>query len=270
MIWKELLYRNLLPNGGVFLKHEGIGWIRWIPTQGMDMTLKHKHHGRFVTTVRNRILSGIFLLLPLAVTVVVIRWLFNIVFKWINPVVVKLAEYIEHIPHIGALPGTAISGIVTALTIFLLLFLLYLVGSVARWVIVRRFVDAGETMLLKIPLVRTVYSATQQVVKAVSLPGKESFKSVVLVEFPRTGFRAIGFITGYITDTQGMEYAKVFIPTTPNFTSGFFEIIPFHEVIETNLSMESAFTMLLSGGLVSPEDFQMESASRNNIPVEVG
>jgi uncharacterized membrane protein len=234
------------------------------------MTFEHKHHGGFVATVRNRILSGILLLLPLAVTFVVIRWVFNIVFTQIHPVVVKLSAYIEKFPHIGALPGTVISGIVTALTICLLLFLLYLVGSVARWVIIRRLVDAGETLLLKIPLVRTIYSATQQVVKAVSLPGKGSFKSVVLVEFPRRGFRAVGFIIDYITDTQGTKYVKVLIPKTPDVTTGFLEIIPSNEVMETNLSIENAFKMIISGGLVTPDNFQMESPSWDNDPVEDG
>jgi uncharacterized membrane protein len=234
------------------------------------MTLEHKHHGWFETAVRNRILSGILLLLPIAVTFVVIRWLFDIAFVLINPIVVNLVEYIGQFPQIGVLSGTAISAFVTVLTLFLLLFLLYLVGSVTRWVIVRRLVEAGETMLFKIPLVKTIYSATQQVMNAISLPGKGAFKSVILVEFPRRGFRAVGFIIGYITDTQGMKYVKVLIPKTPDITTGFLVFIPFDEVIETNLSIENAFTMIISGGLVTPEDFQMKSPSQNNILVEVG
>jgi uncharacterized membrane protein len=231
---------------------------------------KHKRRGRFSTSVRNRILSGVLLLLPFAVTFLVIRWLFNFVFKLINPTVVKLVERVQEIPHIGILPGTAISAIVTVLTIFLLLFLLYLVGSVARWVIVRRFVEAGEMMLLKIPLVRTIYSATQQVVKAVSLPGKDSFKSVAMVEFPRPGFRSIGFITGYINDVHGKKYCRVFIPTAPNPTTGFFQLIPSEQVIETSLTVEDAFSMIISGGLVIPNGFQIPIAQRSNSHVEVG
>lgn len=208
-------------------------------------------------SIRNRIMSGILLLLPFTVTILIIRWLFDLVFKLISPLVVKLLGFVGQIPQIGAIPGTAISAIVTVLTIFLLLFLLYVVGSVARWVLVRRFVDAGEAMLLKIPLVRTIYSATQQVVKAVSLPGKGSFKSVVLVEFPRPGFKALGFVTGSVTDTQGAKYIKAFIPTAPNPTTGFFEIIPAEQVIETILTVEDAFSMIISGGLVSPPNFQI-------------
>jgi uncharacterized membrane protein len=215
------------------------------------------------TSIRNRIVSGIFLLLPFAVTYLIVRWLFLFFFKYLKPLVVRVLEEAGRIPWIGAANPVVISVVVTILTILMLLFVLYLVGSVARWVIVRRFVEAGESMLLKIPLVRTIYSATQQVVKAVSLPGKDSFKSVALVEFPRPGFKAIGFITGYVTDTQGAKYAKMFIPTTPNPTTGFFEIVPIQEVIDTNLTVENAFTMIISGGLVSPEGFQIQSPSRS-------
>jgi uncharacterized membrane protein len=220
------------------------------------MTEKQKKKSIGIS-IRNRIVSGIFLLLPFAVTILIIRWLFDLVFTLLNPLVVKFLGYISRIPHVGVIPETARAAIVTILTIFLLLFLLYLVGSIARWVIVRRFVEAGETILLKIPLVRTIYSATQQVVKAVSLPGKGSFKSVVMVEFPRPGFRALGFLTGTMTDVQGQKYIKVFIPTTPNPTTGFFEIVPAEEVIETTLTVEEAFSMIISGGLVSPSNYQI-------------
>jgi uncharacterized membrane protein len=232
------------------------------------MSGKQKKRG-FGVSIRNRIVSGILLLLPFAVTILVIRWLFDLVFKLINPVVVKVLGFVGQIPQIGAIPSTEISAIVTILTIFLILFFLYLVGSVARWVLVRRFVEAGEAILLKIPLVRTIYSATQQVVKAVSLPGKGSFKSVVLVEFPRPGYKAVGFLTGTLTDVQGRKFYKVFIPTTPNPTTGFFEIIPAEDVIETTLSVEDAFSMIISGGLVSPPNFQIPLSPRSAEHVQV-
>ncbi len=224
------------------------------------MSIKHKKRSIGIS-IRNRIVSGILLLLPFAVTYLIVRWLFLFLFKYLKPVVVRVLEEAGRIEWIGAANPLVVSVVVTTLTILMLLFVLYLVGSVARWVIVRRFVEAGESMLLKIPLVRTIYSATQQVVKAVSLPGKESFKSVVLVEFPRPGFKAIGFITGYLTDSQGRKYAKMFIPTAPNPTTGFFEMVPILEVVETNLTVENAFTMIISGGLVSPDGFQIQSSS---------
>ncbi len=234
------------------------------------MAKTHKRRGKITTSIRNRILSGILLLLPFAVTFLVIRWLFYFMFKYLKPLVVKMLEHGRQIHWIGVVNPLVQTVVITCLTIFILLFFLYLVGSVGRWVIVRRFVEAGENMLMKIPLVRTIYSATQQVVKAVSLPGKESFKSVALVEFPRPGFRSIGFITGYINDARGKKYCKVFIPTAPNPTTGFFQIIPADQIAETNLSVEEAFSMIISGGLVMPKDFQVPMISRSPDHVEVG
>lgn len=232
------------------------------------MSEKHKKRSIGIS-IRNRIVSGILLLLPFAVTYLIVRWLFLFLFKYLKPVVVRILEEVGQIPWIGAANPLVVSIVVTVLTVLMLIFFLYLVGSVARWVLVRRFVDAGESILLKIPLVRTIYSATQQVVKAVSLPGKESFKSVAVVEFPRPGFKAIGFITGYVTDTAGDKYVKMFIPTAPNPTTGFFEMVPIQEVVETNLTVENAFTMIISGGLVTPEGFQMRSSSRSTNHVQV-
>lgn len=232
------------------------------------MSEKHKKRSIGIS-IRNRIVSGILLLLPFAVTYLIVRWLFLFLFKYLKPIVVRILEEVGRIPTVGSANPLAVSIVVTVLAILMLVFFFYLVGSVGRWVIVRRFVEAGEAILLKIPLVRTVYSATQQVAKAVSLPGKESFKSVGLVEFPRPGIKAVGFITGYVTDTAGAKYAKVFIPTAPNPTTGFFEMVPIQEIVETDMTIESAFTMIISGGLVTPEGFQIQSPSRSAHHVQV-
>jgi uncharacterized membrane protein len=82
------------------------------------------------------------------------------------------------------------------------------------------------------------------------------FKSVVLVEFPRAGMKAIGFLTGYISDPDGKKYCKVCIPTSPNPTTGFFEIVPVEEVVLTDISVEDGFKMLISAGVVAPESFK--------------
>lgn len=105
----------------------------------------------------------------------------------------------------------------------------------------------------KIPFVRTIYSASKQVIESVSMPNKAAFKSVVLVEFPRPGFKSIGFLTGHIQGPSGESLYKVYVPHAPILTTGFLEIIPPHEVTETNLTIEEGFKMILSGGIVSPD-----------------
>jgi uncharacterized membrane protein len=73
------------------------------------------------------------------------------------------------------------------------------------------------------------------------------------VEFPRPGLKAVGFLTGYIEDSAGKKFCKVMIPTTPNPTTGFFELVPAEDIIETTLTVEEAFKMIISGGIVSPD-----------------
>ena len=85
---------------------------------------------------------------------------------------------------------------------------------------------------------------------------KVAFKSVVVVEYPRPDFLALAFLTGHIQDKQGKRYCKVFIPTSPNPTSGFFEIIPEAEVRMTSLTIEEGFKMIMSGGVVSYDIFK--------------
>jgi uncharacterized membrane protein len=201
-------------------------------------------------------MSGILLLLPFTITILVVRWLFMIVFHLIHPLVIAVLEEVGRIPQIGAIPPLITSFLVTILSIVLLAFVLYLVGSIGRWILIRRIVDISEAVIMKIPMVRTIYSAIQQVVQVVSVPKGNAFKRVVLVEFPRRGFKALGFLTGEVADSNGKPFYTVFIPTSPNPTNGFFEIIPKEDVMEIDMTIEDALSMILSGGLVSPTGFQ--------------
>ena len=85
------------------------------------------------------------------------------------------------------------------------------------------------------------------------MPNKDALKSVILVDFPRPGLKAVGFLTGYIQGPSGKRLCKIFIPTSPNPTTGFFEITSAEEITETNLTIEEAFKMIISGGIVSPD-----------------
>ena len=100
----------------------------------------------------------------------------------------------------------------------------------------------------------TIYSATKQIIQSFS-QDKAAFKSVVIIEFPRPGFYSLAFLTGYIQDKEGRKYCKVFIPTTPNPTTGFLEIIPAEEVRVTKISIEEGFKIIISGGIVSFDFF---------------
>ena len=202
---------------------------------------------------RSRLLSGILLLMPFGVTLLLMRWLFQWLAGFLRPIVTYIASKLSNLPPIEHIPDIYISIFVSVCSIVILFFLLYLVGAIGQFVVGKRLIKAGETLLMKIPLARTIYTATKQVAQAVSLPDRSALKSVVLAEFPRPGFWAVGFLTGYIEDSSGRKFCKVMLPTTPNPTTGFFEIIPVEEVIETSYTIEEAFKMIISGGIVSPD-----------------
>lgn len=203
--------------------------------------------------IRRRLLSGILLLMPFGVTLLVMRWLFRWLAGFLRPIITHIASKLSNVPLIESIPDIYISISVSVCSIVILLLLLYLVGAIGQFVVGKRLIRAGEILLMRIPLVRTIYTATKQVAQAISLPDSAALKSVVLVEFPRPGFKAVGFLTGYIEDSAGKKFCKVMIPTTPNPTTGFFEIIPTEDVIETTLTIEEAFKMIISGGIVSPD-----------------
>jgi uncharacterized membrane protein len=219
------------------------------------MTQQHKPglFKRFTLNIRNRLISGIFLIVPFAVTIVIVRWLFLVLADFLRPIVGKILEVLPRIHLIQEIPQVYIQYAVSLATILSLLLIIYLLGAVAKFVAGRRLLAIGEKIVLRIPLVRTIYTATKQVTTALSLQDNPAFKSVVLVEFPRKGVYSLGFLTGRIQDSTGRSFCKVFIPTSPNPTTGFFELISADEVLLSEMTVEEAFKMIISGGIVSPE-----------------
>jgi len=203
--------------------------------------------------VRNRLLAGVFLLMPFGIALFVIIWLFRWVTGLLRPAVSGILAALIRSQLVQLIPPLYINVSVWILTVIIFLLLLYFLGMIGQFVMGKKIIAFGEMLMLRIPLARMIYTATKQVIKTLSIPDRKSFKSVVLVEFPRPGFKAIGFLTGRIKTSDGREFCKVFIPTTPNPTTGFFELVPSEEVAETNLTIEEAFKMIISGGIVSPD-----------------
>ncbi|GAX63056.1 hypothetical protein SCALIN_C47_0027 [Candidatus Scalindua japonica] len=142
------------------------------------------------------------------------------------------------------------------ISLVLFILLIYGLGLFATHIIGRRLIAFGEKIIMWVPFLKTVYGVSKQVVNAFIDPNRVAFKSVVLVEFPQPGIRVIGFITGKIEDAKGKNCYKVFVPTSPNPTSGFFLIVRFDEIQHTNLSVEDGMKMIVSGGLVAPSKIQ--------------
>jgi len=197
--------------------------------------------GRLRHNVRRRLLSGLLVVVPLGISAFVINFLYVITAK-------PLASVIRML--LGELPRFYV-GIIS---VGVFLALLYVIGLVTTAYIGRKLLNLAEAIIQRIPVVKTVYTATKQVVEAVSSTnGSSSYKSAVFVEFPNPGALSVGFVTGRITSSDGVEYLKVFLPTTPNPTTGFFQLITPDRVTQSALSVEDAVKFLMSCGIVSPD-----------------
>jgi len=214
----------------------------------------HREHGHpTYWKVRNRLLSGVLLLVPFVITLMVLLWFFGRLRVVLRPIVRYLLFALRDVAVVDVMPEVVIRSTLFVLSLLLLLGIIYIVGVIGQKVIGRRFVGLLERVVLGIPLARNVYRATKQVIDAVSLKPGMGFQSVVLLEFPRLGYKTLGFVTGRFDTGDGRNYLRLFIPTTPNATTGFMEIVPADEVVETDLTIEEAFKTIISGGLVAPD-----------------
>jgi len=215
--------------------------------------MEEKKHGVFSQLkkdVRKRLITGLLLILPVYVTFFVVKFLFGFVGGTLAPVIKKLLQFLG-----VALPKTTLDEfIITFFGLILTFIALYFIGIFAANVVGKFFIHYFENLLTKTPIVKSIYSSVKQIIHAVSLPGKQSFKRVVLVDFPREGTKSIGFVTGDISYNNKEKLICVFIPTTPNPTTGFLIYLPETAVTDTNLTIEDAFKTLFSVGLLTPKD----------------
>jgi uncharacterized membrane protein len=138
------------------------------------------------------------------------------------------------------------------LSLAILLVVLYLLGEFATNLVGRRVLGLAESVVLRVPLVKVVYSASKQVAAALQGRKARAFRSVVFVPFPTGDMRAIGFVTGDVVDRDGRACHTVFIPTTPNPTTGFLQIVPSDQVERTPYSVEDGIKMVMSLGVLVP------------------
>lgn len=187
-----------------------------------------------------KILSGLLALVPFVVTVVVLRLAYRAVAAVVAPVTRLLA------------PSGVPEQLVIFLSVLVLLVVLYLVGSLMGQSLVKGTLARAEKVFMRIPLLRTVYVSTKSTLGTLSRSKGAPLRSVVLVQFPRPGFWSIAFVTGPTVAPDGTEFVKLFIPTAPNPTSGFFEITRKTDVVETDLSIEQGIEAVVSAGTLFP------------------
>ena len=201
--------------------------------------------------IRNNILVGLLLVTPIVVTAFVVNWLFTFI---TNRVLVFLPR--QHREGDQELLWRLAS-------LALVLVVLFLVGFLVRNLLGKRLYQFGDRLLGHIPIVSRIYVGTRQVIEALFQQRQTLFQEVVLIEYPRPGIFAIGFVTGVVPpdfrtnlprQIQVEECISVFIPTTPNPTSGWFCIVPRSQSTKLGMTSGEAMKLIMSGGAVFPGD----------------
>lgn len=169
---------------------------------------------------------------------------------------------------LGNLLASHTSFYIPGLGILVLAALLLVVGMLATNIFGRKLVEAWERLLKQVPVVKTVYQVLKAVVDTFSIQNREQFSRVVLVEFPRKGQYSIAFVTGItkgeIQEITPERLINVYVPTTPNPTSGYFLFVPEPEIIPLSMSVEDGMKMIISGGMYTPSTDPVAGSARGN------
>lgn len=190
-------------------------------------------------SVRKRVVTGFLVLIPISVTIFVLRLAYSATAAVLSPLIRVL--YAD-------LPELAVG----LISVLVLVAILYVVGVCAAVFGEHQWTRFAEGLLARIPLVKTIYTTAKQVVSTLSTSHHRAFKSVVLVEYPRVGIYAIAFVTGRVRNDAGAEFCTLFIPTSPNPTSGVLVFAPCAEVVDAGMSVEDGLKMVVSGGIIGP------------------
>ena len=217
----------------------------------------------FQTHMQRYLITGILITIPLWITWLVFSFVFNQLSKLGRPSILGIARAVEDFSPVAAewLFNTWSQSL---LAVLFTLFVLYLLGWITTKVIGKRLLKVFEAILDRIPLVQTVYGASKKLVSALQQK-PDATERVVLIEFPTPEMRAVGFVTKVFNDTDtGKKLAAVYVPTTPNPTSGYLEIVPLERLIPTDWSADEAMTFIISGGAVSPENIRFDRPTQTH------
>ena len=197
-----------------------------------------------IETIKKSFFAGIIVIIPIGLTVYVLRAVFDMSLA----VGGKIAEPLKRIVD-DAFPGFDLLASISGLLLVILT--LIIIGFLARNVAGRRVVQWIDSLFKRIPLISMVYTTTKQIIESFSGGKENSFSKVVFVEYPRKGVWTLGFVTKETKNDNNQRFYNLFVPTTPNPTSGFFLIIPIDDVKETDINVEEGFQMIVSSGMVS-------------------
>ncbi len=203
--------------------------------------------------IRNKIITGIFVLIPVGVT----TWISIIVFVFVT-------NWAKTIIDTTPIPDTYKSSnafifMVRFLSLFILLAFLYSVGHIAKYAAGKKMISFADRLMMNVPMLKTVYSTISQIMDTIKSSKAGMFSKAVMFEYPRKGIYSIGFVTSMdvpdrISSRTGKNVISVFLPTTPNPTSGFFLLVPKEDCIFLDIGIDDAMKIVISGGALQPKN----------------
>ncbi len=201
----------------------------------------------FLNHLKNKLGAGLLVVIPVGITIFILRFLFNLADGVLAPYIKRVGSFFfgegHYIPGLGMITGLVV---------------LYFAGLLATNVLGKRMVSVWDRMLSRIPLVRSIYTSSKQLLEVFSKSGRSSFRQSVYVDFPKEGSYSIAFITNMVQSRSGKTYYTCFIPTSPNPTSGYVLILEESQVYPTSFGVEEAMKIIMSGGMVAPEVIEAE------------
>ncbi|HPR62695.1 MAG TPA: DUF502 domain-containing protein [Thermoanaerobaculia bacterium] len=198
--------------------------------------------------IRKTFFSGLILLLPLWVTLSLTAFIIKRITSFVSPGISKIFEALEI--DISA-------PLLYVLSLVIALLLIYLVGLLGRRAAGKAVMASLDRLFLRIPVLKTIYASTQQILSAFQGTKTRTFQKVVLIEYPRPGIQTLAFVTN-----QMGEYLTLFIPTTPNPTSGWLALMKEEDCITVDLTPDEALKLIISGGIILPKHFTFQALTR--------
>ncbi len=238
-----IIMPTVLNDGPIPEREPRIADVRGADVLRKAVPEKPSYWTRNKAIIRNRLLSGLLLLIPLAMTVIVVRFIFGLTVAKVTPVTEVIL--VDH-------PQWALLGF----SFLVFLAGLWFIGAVATFVVGQRFISMGEHLIEKIPLVRAIYGASKQIVATLAAKSEgngSGLEAPVLIDFPYPGVKAVGFLVGRVRSADGTDMCRVFLPTSPNISVGLFLMCKTEDVRLCGLSVDDAIRMVVSLGILSPE-----------------
>ena len=191
--------------------------------------------------IRATFIAGVLILVPVAITYVLVFWVFNSIDGLLQPIIEEITD--RHIPGLGLL---------------VLLIIVYLLGLIWTKRLGRRTIRTLQLFLLKIPLIGAVYGPARKLIESFTGESTAGFKRVVVVEYPKQGTWMIGFLTGISNVVPGTTMGVIYLPTAPTPNSGWVAMVPIQNIYDTTMTVQEAMSMVLSGGISSPVQIDLK------------